>query len=67
MGVKRWLVLLLVAVTLGALGLSFVLRELYTTGFRFPAWAYYVTLQFWPRWVRAIILGLLSSSLLFIA
>lgn len=67
MGVKRWLVLLLVGITLGALGLSFVLREFYAAGIRFPAWTYYVTLQFWPRWLRAIILGSLSLSLMFIA
>lgn len=67
MHVKRWLLLLLVGITLGALGVSFVLRELYTAGFRFPAWTYYVTLQFWPRWVRAIILGLLSGACLLIA
>lgn len=67
MQVKRWLLLLLVGITLGALGVSFVLRELYAAGFRFPAWTYYVTLQFWPRWVRAIILGLLSTACLLIA
>ncbi|HEY0604236.1 MAG TPA: uridine diphosphate-N-acetylglucosamine-binding protein YvcK [Herpetosiphonaceae bacterium] len=67
MHVKRWLLLLLVGITLAALGVSFVLRELYAAGFRFPAWTYYVTLQFWPRWVRAIILGLLSGACLLIA
>jgi len=67
MHVKRWLLLLLVGITLAALGVSFVLRELYTVGFRFPAWTYYVTLQFWPRWVRAIILGLLSGACLLVA
>ncbi|HEX6290034.1 MAG TPA: gluconeogenesis factor YvcK family protein [Herpetosiphonaceae bacterium] len=67
MGVKRWLVLLFFGITLGALGLSFLLRELYTLGFRFPAWTYYVTLQFWPRWARALILGLLSMACILIA
>jgi len=60
MGVKRWLALLFVGITLGALGVSFVLRELYASGFRFPAWAYYLTLQFWPRWVRGVLLGIIS-------
>lgn len=67
MHVKRWLLLLLLGITLGALGLAFALRELYESGFRFPAWAYYVTLQFWPRWVRAIILGAISLLCVFIA
>lgn len=67
MGVKRWLVLLLIGITLGALGLAFALRELYAIGFRFPAWAYYVTLQFWPRWVRALILGFFSVGLIYVA
>ncbi len=67
MRVKRWLFLLLVGVTLGALGLSFLLRELYAAGLRFPAWTYYVTLQFWPRWFRAVILGLLSIACIVIA
>jgi uncharacterized cofD-like protein len=67
MGVKRWLALLLVGITLGALGLSFVLRELYAAGVRFPAWTYYITLQFWPRWVRAIILGFFSLGLMYVA
>ena len=67
MGVKRWLVLLLLGITAGALGLAFALRELYTAGFRFPAWTYYVTLQFWPRWVRAIILAAISCALIAVA
>jgi uncharacterized cofD-like protein len=60
MHVKRWLLLLLFGITLGALGLAFVLRELYASGLRFPAWTYYITLQFWPRWVRAIVLAVLG-------
>jgi len=67
MHVKRWLVLLLVGITLGALGVSFALRELYAAGFRFPAWIYYFTLQMWPRWIRAGILGFLSISCIIVA
>jgi uncharacterized cofD-like protein len=67
MGVKRWLVVLFLGITLGALGVSFVLRELYAAGVRFPAWTYYVTLQFWPRWVRAIMLGFFSSACILLA
>jgi uncharacterized cofD-like protein len=60
MRVKRWLIALLVGITLIALSIAFVLRELYDSGFHFPTWAYYITLQFWPRWVRALILALLG-------
>jgi hypothetical protein len=36
MHVKRWLLLLLIGITLGALNLAFLLRELYALGYRFP-------------------------------
>ncbi len=67
MHVKRWLLLLFVGVTLGALGLALFLRDLYATGYRFPPWGYYLTLQFWPRPVRAILLGLGSLGALVVA
>lgn len=67
MGVKRWLVLLGLGITLGALGLAFVLREAYAAGVRFPAWTYYLTLQFWPRWVRALFLIVVSAMCIFVA
>lgn len=67
MRVKRWMMLLFVGITLGALGVAFVLRELYAAGVRFPAWTYYVTLQFWPRWARAILLGFLSIACIWVA
>lgn len=57
MHVKRWLLLLLVGMTLGALGVALLLHSLYVAGFRFPPWVYYLTLQFWSRPVRALILG----------
>jgi uncharacterized cofD-like protein len=52
--IKRWLFLLLVAVAIMGLGFAYLLREAYTT-FEFPAWAYYVTLQFIPRWLRGLL------------
>lgn len=67
MYVKRWLLLLFVGITLGALGVAFALRELYIGGFRFPAWTYYITLQFWPRSARAVLLGVLSIACILIA
>ncbi|MCK9493968.1 MAG: YvcK family protein [Dehalococcoidia bacterium] len=52
--IKRWLLLLLVAIAIMALGFAYLLREAYTT-FTFPEWAYYVTLQFIPRWARGLL------------
>jgi uncharacterized cofD-like protein len=57
MHVKRWLLLLFVGVTLGGLALALFLRDLYAAGYRFPPVVYYLTLQFWPRPVRALVLG----------
>ncbi|MGE3960481.1 MAG: uridine diphosphate-N-acetylglucosamine-binding protein YvcK [Dehalococcoidia bacterium] len=45
-----------------ALGFAYLLREAYTT-FEFPAWAYYVTLQFIPRWARGLIFITGASTL----
>ena len=64
-GVKRWLLLLLLGLTFSALGLALGLRELYTT-VQFPPSAYYVTLQFWSRPARMLILcglGIGATSL----
>lgn len=52
--IKRWLLLLLGAVAIMGLGFAYLLREAYTA-FEFPAWAYYVTLQFIPRWLRGLL------------
>lgn len=60
MHVKRWLVLLFVGLTLGALGAALALRDVYVQGFRWPASMYYLTLQFLPRSVRALLVGLLG-------
>jgi uncharacterized cofD-like protein len=49
MGVKRWLLVLVVGVAILSLGLSFLLRELYPL----PNIFYYLTLQFIPRGARA--------------
>ncbi len=53
-GVKRWLLLLLAGITLLSLGAAYVLVELYREQ-PFPDFVYYVTLQFLPRPVRAIL------------
>jgi len=59
MGVKRWLILLGFGLVLLSLGVSFfyvqVYRTLEFTGAASPI-AYSVTLQFFPRWLRGLIL-----------
>lgn len=63
-GVKRWLGLLLLGLLLSALGLALGVRELYTS-VQFPPVAYYLTLQFWPRTVRMLLLcslGITATS-----
>lgn len=56
MGVKRWLFLLFIGITVLSLGLGYLLREIYATQ-AFPPFVYYLTLQFIPRWARALVLG----------
>lgn len=56
MHVKRWLILLMLGIVLVSLGLAFVLRQLYTEMVLPPAF-YFLTLQFFSRPVRAVILG----------
>ncbi len=67
MHVKRWLLLLFAGITLGALGLALLLRDLYVAGYRFPPEVYYLTLQFWPRPVRAVIVGGLGITAIIVA
>src|SRR3990170_5195316 len=52
MHIKRWLALTVIGVAIMTFGLSYVVREAYLTGFTFPGFMYYVTLQFIPRYVR---------------
>jgi len=54
--IKRWLIVLIVGITLISLGLAYLLRSVYTTG-AFPAFFYWITLQFLPRWLRALLFG----------
>ncbi|MDW8395656.1 MAG: uridine diphosphate-N-acetylglucosamine-binding protein YvcK [Anaerolineae bacterium] len=53
---KRWFLLMIVGVTLIGLAIGLLLAELYRE-VRLPAIFYYLTLQFFPRWVRALLLG----------
>jgi uncharacterized cofD-like protein len=62
MGVKRWLVLLVLGTTLLALGLAYVLVAIYREQ-PLPHVFYYLTLQFMSRLERALVLGLLGVAM----
>lgn len=62
---KRWVLLLLVSLTVAGLGLAFLIRDLYITA-RLPRIVYWLALTFLPDWVRGLLLlglGLLLSGL----
>jgi uncharacterized cofD-like protein len=59
MHVKRWLVLLLFGVTITALGVAYLLREVYAS-WTFPSVFYYLTLQFIGRQWRGLLFGVLG-------
>ncbi|HUY55446.1 MAG TPA: gluconeogenesis factor YvcK family protein [Candidatus Nanopelagicaceae bacterium] len=61
--VKRWLGVTIVAVVAISLGISYALRDFYLHA-RLPAFTYGLTLQFWPRWVRAVLFAALGLLLL---
>jgi uncharacterized cofD-like protein len=65
-GVKRWLVLFLLGITLLSLALDYVLVDVYQND-DLPSVTYYLTLQFLPRTERAIVAGLIGISALSIA
>jgi uncharacterized cofD-like protein len=52
MHIKRWLALMIIGVAIMTFGLAYILREAYISGFTFPSFVYYLTLQFIPRYVR---------------
>lgn len=54
MHIKRWLLLLVIGMSLLSLGAAYLLREAYLT-YDFPGAAWYLTLQFIPRWARGVI------------
>lgn len=61
-GVKRWLLLLFLGITILALGAAFLLIEVYRH-LTFPDFVYYLTLQFIPRPARGVLFFLLGASL----
>src|SRR3989304_5400238 len=54
MHIKRWLGLMIIGVAIMTFGLAYILREAYISGFTFPGFVYYLTLQFIPRYVRGV-------------
>ena len=65
MHIKRWLLLLLAGVAIMGLGIGYFLREVYAS-YTFPDEAYYITLQFLPRYVRGgMFVGLSVGVILF--
>lgn len=54
LGFKRWLGLLLLGLLLLALGITYLLTHVYRQQ-PFPPAAYYLTLQFIPRWARGLL------------
>jgi uncharacterized cofD-like protein len=60
---KRWLLLLGIAVLVLDLGAAYLLRSFYEVA-ALPGMFWYLTLQFWPKWLRAIIFGGVGISLL---
>jgi uncharacterized cofD-like protein len=61
--IKRWLLLLMLAELVLVLGVAYALKELYAT-FTLPHQFFFITLQFLPHWLRAIIFGTLGVGLL---
>src|SRR5258708_33007352 len=53
MNLKRWLVLILIGITLISLGFAYLFTQVYRTQ-PFPEWVGYITLQFIDRPVRGL-------------
>jgi uncharacterized cofD-like protein len=67
LGVKRWLVLLLVGVALLGLGFAYLLYDLYTSEvISKPVWGV-LTLAFLPHWARTLSIVLLGVGLAVVA
>ena len=60
--IKRWLALLAIAVAIMGIGFAYILREVYVS-YTFPVWAFYITLQFIPRWLRGLLFIAAALSL----
>ncbi|HEX6547433.1 MAG TPA: gluconeogenesis factor YvcK family protein [Candidatus Dormibacteraeota bacterium] len=61
--VKRWLLLLMASILIIDLGIAYFLKEYYQHA-SLPGEAFFLTLQFIPRWGRGLIFGVLGIGLL---
>jgi uncharacterized cofD-like protein len=61
--IKRWLLLLMASELILVLGVGYALKEIYRT-LTLPREFYYITLQFFPYWARAMIFGIFGVGLL---
>ncbi len=66
LGVKRWLVLLTLGITILGLGIGYMLVQLYREA-AVPDVFYYLTLQFIPRIVRGVLFGALGLGLVIVS
>jgi uncharacterized cofD-like protein len=64
--IKRWLLLLMLSELVLVLGVGYALKEIYRT-LTLPREFFYITLQFWPYWARAMIFGIVGVGLLVIS
>ncbi len=64
--VKRWLVMLLLGITILALGLAQVIVTLYRAG-DLPDWLYVITLRFLPGWARVLVSAVVGLGAISIA
>ena len=67
MHIKRWLALMVIGVAVMTFGLAYILREAYVSGFTFPGFMYYVTLQFIPRYIRGAMFMVGSAGVILLA
>ncbi len=66
MYIKRWLLLLLIGIVLLGLSVTYIQVELYRT-VTVPDFFYYITLQFLPRTVRALLFGMAGLLAILVA
>lgn len=66
LGIKRWIVLLFLGVTIIALGAALILVNIYRES-PLPDVFYYLTLQFIPRLVRGLIVGAVGVALVVVS
>ncbi len=67
MHIKRWLALMIIGVAIMTFGLAYIMREAYISGFTFPGFVYYLTLQFIPRYIRGVTLMISAGGLIIYA